>query len=343
MSADTGPSPTRIPTGDRVLEVNDLRVDFITDRGWTPVIEGVSFHVDRGETLGIVGESGSGKSVSSLAVMSLIPNPPGRISGGSIRLLGEELTTASTKHIEDLRGDVMAMVFQEPMSSLNPAYKVGEQIAEVVRRHRGLSRKAALARAVEVLDLVGIPNAARRAKSYPHEFSGGMRQRVMLAMAISCEPQLLIADEPTTALDVTIQAQVLELLRDMRDEFGMALMFITHDLGVVADICDRVIVMYAGQVIEESPIDPLYRQPMHPYTEGLLTSMPQIGGVNERLASIPGSPPVPWAMPTGCRFHPRCPYALEACSSTDISLRRIDSDRSSRCIRSDEIELKGSG
>lgn len=335
-SGDLNPPP------DRILEIDDLQVDFVTDHGWTRVIDGVSLHVDRGETLGVVGESGSGKSVTSLAVMGLLPQPSARVSGGSIRLAGEELTMASTSRMEDLRGDVMAMVFQEPMSSLNPAYKVGEQIAEVVRRHRGVSRKASMKRAIEMLDLVGIPNAARRAQAYPHEFSGGMRQRVMLAMAICCDPQLLIADEPTTALDVTIQAQVLDLLRTMSDELGMALMFITHDLGVVADICDRVVVMYAGEKIEESPIDPMYRQPKHPYTEGLLSSMPQLGVVGERLASIPGTPPAPWEIPDGCRFHPRCPYVKEKCMSGVIELRPLGAGRSARCVRIDELELKGS-
>jgi peptide/nickel transport system ATP-binding protein len=324
-----------------VLEVTDLRVDFVTDRGWTNVIDGVSLHVSPGETLGVVGESGSGKSVTSLAVMGLLPTPGSRVSGGSIKLQGEELTTASRRRIEDLRGDEMAMVFQEPMSSLNPALKIGDQIAEVVRRHRGASKKEGMARAIEVLELVGIPNAARRVRSYPHEFSGGMRQRVMLAMAISCEPRLLIADEPTTALDVTIQAQVLDLLNTMRRELGMAVMFITHDLGVVADICDRVVVMYAGQIVERADIDDLYRTPQHPYTEGLLTAMPQVGDRAERLASIPGTPPVPWAQPSGCRFHPRCPYCVEKCTTGTIPLFEVGAGRESRCVRVDELELKG--
>jgi peptide/nickel transport system ATP-binding protein len=345
----TGTEPT-LATGDRagrsfatdtVLAVSDLEVDFVTDRGWTRVIDGVSLHVAEGETLGLVGESGSGKSVTSLAVMGLLPAQSARVAGGSIQLLGEELTTASRSRVEDLRGESMAMVFQEPMTSLNPAFKIGDQIAQVVRRHRGVSNKLAMQRAVEVLDLVGIPNAARRARSYPHEFSGGMRQRVMLAMAISCEPKLLIADEPTTALDVTIQAQVLDLLRSMRDELGMALLFITHDLGVVADICDRVVVMYAGQKIEESPIDPMYRQPRHPYTEGLLSSMPQIGGLGDRLASIPGTPPVPWELPDGCRFHPRCPYATDECRSGEIELRPVGEGRTARCVRVGELQLRG--
>jgi peptide/nickel transport system ATP-binding protein len=335
-------APSPEPAG-HILEVRDLKVDFVTDRGWTTVVDGVTFHVDAGETLGIVGESGSGKSVTSLAVMGLIPSPPGRISGGTIRLVGDELTTMPKRQLEDLRGDRMAMVFQEPMTSLNPALKVGDQIAEVVRRHRGASKKEAMGRAVEVLELVGIPNAARRVRAYPHEFSGGMRQRVMMAMALSCEPKLLIADEPTTALDVTIQAQVLELLKTMQNEMGMAVMFITHDLGVVADICDRVIVMYAGQVAERADIDDLYRQPRHPYTEGLLTAMPQVGSRTAKLAAIPGVPPVPWALPQGCRFHPRCPYCEPKCKADPVPLFEVGAGRESRCVRVDELDLKGSG
>lgn len=339
-SIDVRPDPDMLDTAP-VLEVTDLEVDFVTDHGWTPILDRVSFTVGRGETVGLVGESGSGKSVTSLATMGLIPSPPGRIRSGSVKLLGRELIGASTREIESIRGNTMAMVFQEPMSSLNPAYKVGDQIAEVVREHRSVSRREAHARAVEMLDLVGIPNAERRARAYPHEFSGGMRQRVMLAMALSCDPQLLIADEPTTALDVTIQAQVLDLLKSMQQEFGMSVMFITHDLGVVADICDRVIVMYAGQIIESAPINDLYRHPKHPYTEGLMTSMPQLDTIGDTLASIPGSPPVPWELPTGCRFHPRCPYATQACTTGTVELVAVGAQRYSRCIRSDELRLEG--
>ncbi len=324
-----------------VLDVRNLSVDFVTDNGWTNVINNVSFQVNPGETLGIVGESGSGKSVTSLAVMGLLPHPQSRISQGQIFLKGEEISAASPKRLEDLRGNDMAMIFQEPMTSLNPAFKVGFQVAESVQRHRGVSRKEAMKRAVEVLDLVGIPNAKRRASSYPHEFSGGMRQRAMIAMAISCDPTLLIADEPTTALDVTIQAQVLELLLQMRTDLGVSIIFITHDLGVVAEVCDRVIVMYAGETVEEAPINDLFRAPMHPYTEGLLIAMPQVGLVGEELASIPGVPPVPWDMPEGCRFNPRCSYAEDACRREPITFVSVGADRNSRCIRTAELNFRG--
>jgi peptide/nickel transport system ATP-binding protein len=306
------------------------------------VREQVSFSVPRGATVGLVGESGSGKSVTSLAVMGLIPTPPGQIAGGSIRLDGKELVGLPERELADLRGNEMSMVFQEPMSSLNPAFTVGDQISETVRRHRGGSRKSGLARAAEMLDLVGIPNARQRVRSYPHEFSGGMRQRVMIAMALSCEPSLLIADEPTTALDVTIQAQILDLLKDMQSELGMTILFITHDLGVVADICDQVLVMYAGQVVERSDVYSLYGRPLHPYTEGLLSSMPQVAAGQQELSSIKGNPPLPWAMPKGCRFHPRCTYALESCTLEPPELLEQDHDRATRCLRIGEITLQGS-
>ena len=325
-----------------VLRVRDLEVQFATDHGWATVVEGVSFDVPKGGTVGLVGESGSGKSVTSLAVMGLIPSPPGRITRGSIELEGQNLVGLSEAELSRLRGNAMSMVFQEPMSSLNPAYTVGDQIRETVRRHRNVSRKQANLRAIEMLDLVGIPNAPRRVNSYPHEFSGGMRQRVMIAMALSCDPALLIADEPTTALDVTIQAQILDLLKSMQAELGMAVLFITHDLGVVADICDEVLVMYAGQIVERSEIFGLYRRPQHPYSEGLLSSMPQIGGRGEELVSIPGTTPAPWAMPAGCRFHPRCSYATEMCRSGDPQLISLPDGRASRCIRVNDLNLRGS-
>jgi oligopeptide/dipeptide ABC transporter ATP-binding protein len=247
----------------------------------------------------------------------------------------------SPKELEAVRGAQVANIFQEPMTSLNPAFTVGEQIAEMVRRHQKVDRKAAWARAVEMLDRVGIPNPARRAKEYPHQFSGGMRQRVMIAMAVSCEPKLLIADEPTTALDVTIQAQVLELLKDMQTEFGMSVVFITHDLGVVAQVCDRVVVLYGGRVMEQSGIDDLYYRPVHPYTEGLLTAMPQIGPRSGRLASIPGSTPVPSALPAGCAFGPRCPYVLDECRSGPVPLTELAGGRASRCVRVHDLTLVG--
>ena len=329
--------------GERpLLEVESLEVDFATENGWVNIIDNVSFSLERGTTLGLVGESGSGKSVTSLAVMGLIPTPPGRIRGGSIRFDGRELLGQPERSMQDIRGHEMAMIFQEPATSLNPAFQVGDQVAEMVRRHLGASRKEAWARAVDALGAVGIPDPKRRAKAYPHEFSGGMRQRVMIAMAISCEPRLLIADEPTTALDVTIQAQVLTLLHELRDELGMALLLITHDLGVVAQVCDKALVMYAGQIVERADVAEMYSNPRHPYAEGLLVSMPQVAPRSkERLASIPGSPPMPWAFPSGCRFHPRCPYSDERCSGDAVELVTLSPTRSSRCVRVDELDLKG--
>jgi oligopeptide/dipeptide ABC transporter ATP-binding protein len=325
----------------RILEVEDLAVEFLTDHGWVRVVDGVSFSLSPGETLGLVGESGSGKTVTSLSVMQLIPRPPGRIAGGRIRFDGRDLAGLPEAALEDLRGNDIAMVFQESMTSLNPAFTIGDQIGEAVRRHRGVSRKAARERAVEVLDLVQIPHPRERLGAYPHEFSGGMRQRAAIAMALACEPKLLIADEPTTALDVTIQAQILDLLRSLQDRFGMAILFVTHNLGVVADICDRVAVMYAGRIVEHAGVFDLFERPRHPYTEGLLQSMPQLGERGKRLAAIPGTPPMPWEMPEGCRFHPRCPYAEPACTEENVTLLELEDARQSRCRRVHELTLAG--
>ena len=318
-------------SGRDVLVVEDLAVDFATSDGRVTVVEDVSFCLGSGETLAIVGESGSGKSVTSLACMGLLP-PGGRVRSGSVELHGRDLVPLSRRQLEDVRGDRIAMIFQEPMTSLNPAFRVGDQISEVVRRHRDVGSDAAATRAVEVLDLVGIPRAKERARDYPHEFSGGMRQRVMIAMALACDPNVVIADEPTTALDVTIQAQVLDLLRSMRDELDMGLLFITHDLGVVADIADRVMVMYGGQTVETAPVDELFRQPQHPYTEGLLRSMPTSVRRGERLATIPGQPPPPQRLPPGCRFEPRCPYATARCTEAPPPLLPVGEGQESRCI-----------
>jgi peptide/nickel transport system ATP-binding protein len=276
--------------------------------------------------------------------MGLIPQPPGRIPSGSIKLEGVDLLTLSKKQLEDIRGDRMSMIFQEPMTSLNPAYTVGDQIAETMRRHLGLSRKDARKRAVDMLTRVHIPNAARRTKSYPHEFSGGMRQRVMIAMALCCEPTLLIADEPTTALDVTVQAQVLELIKEIQQDMGMAILFITHDLGVVADVCDRVVVMYAGQVVEQAPAEEVFHRPSHPYTDGLLRSMPAMAARTGKLHSIAGHPPMVGAFPSGCRFHPRCTFAIDECRSGpsgDVALEAVTATQISRCLRVGEITLGG--
>ena len=339
----SGTGASRRPDpGEPVLTVENLTVEFLTDVGWSTVVEDVSFHVGAGETLGIVGESGSGKTVTSMAVMGLVPQPPGRIRSGQIRLEGMDLLGLSSKQLEDVRGDRVSMIFQEPMTSLNPAYTVGDQIAETMRRHLGLSRKESRARAVDMLSRVHIPNAARRAKAYPHEFSGGMRQRVMIAMALCCEPTLLIADEPTTALDVTVQAQVLALIREIQADMGMSILFITHDLGVVADVCDRVVVMYAGQVVEHAPADELFHTPSHPYTDGLLKSMPAMAARTGQLHSIDGHPPMVGAMPTGCRFHPRCVHAIDACKQGDsgsIPLIQVTPTQDSRCIRVGELDL----
>ncbi len=324
-----------------ILQVQDLEVEFLTDHGWVTVVDGVSFDVHAGETLGLVGESGSGKTVTSLSIMRLIPSPPGRIRAGRILFQGRDLAAMSEAELSDLRGNDIAMVFQESMTSLNPAFTIGDQIAEVVRRHRSCSRRQARDRAIEVLELVQIPHPAERLDSYPHEFSGGMRQRAAIAMALACDPKLLIADEPTTALDVTVQAQVLDLLRHLQDELGMAVLFVTHNLGVVADLCDRVTVMYAGRIAETATVDALFAEPRHPYTEGLLQSMPQLGERGQRLPSIPGTPPMPWMMPAGCRFHPRCPYAETACEAEHVPLVDVDTSHQTRCRRVHQLKLQG--
>ncbi|WP_208379027.1 ABC transporter ATP-binding protein [Cumulibacter soli] len=329
------------PVADPLLRFDELSVDFATEFGWANVVDQVSFEVGRNEIVGLVGESGSGKSVTSLSILGLIPQPPGRISHGHIWYGAEDLTQISANRMRTIRGNEISMIFQEPMTSLNPAFTVGDQIAEAYRLHRKASRRVAMDRAVEMLDLVGIPNPGRRAKDYPHEFSGGMRQRAMIAMALVCDPQLLIADEPTTALDVTIQAQILELLFKLREEIGMGIIFITHDLGVVAEICDKVVVMYAGQTVEKAVGHDLFVEPRHPYTHGLLTSMPQLGPRDKRLASIPGRTPEPWAMPEGCRFNPRCSFAQEQCRDDALEMIQLGDSRSTRCIRSHELTLEG--
>jgi oligopeptide/dipeptide ABC transporter ATP-binding protein len=314
-----------------LLEVRDLTVRFRTERGEFAAVDRLSFAVAPGEFLGIVGESGSGKSVTARAVMGLI-QPPGRVTSGSIRFDGEELVGRPDVELERLRGKRMAMIFQEPMSSLNPVFTVGEQIAEAVRRHDRLPRRAAWSRAVEMLAKVGIPSPDERATSYPHQLSGGMRQRVMIAMALACDPEILIADEPTTALDVTIQAQILDLLRQLRRELGLTMLLITHDLGVVAEHADRVIVMYSGRVIEQSPTSPLFARPLHPYTSGLLDSIPDLDHTIEELPAIEGVVPSPLALPPGCRFAPRCRYVEEACTLADPPLRALG-DRATACRR----------
>jgi peptide/nickel transport system ATP-binding protein len=328
-----------------LLEVENLSVEFGTQHGRLRVVDGVSFSLDEGETLGLVGESGSGKSVSSLAVMGLIPPRVGRVTADVLRFGGRELLSAPREELRRMRGSEMAMIFQEPMTSLNPAFTVGNQIAETVRAHRGVSRKQAWSRAREMLELVGIPDPDRRLKDYPHAFSGGMRQRAMIAMALANDPKLLIADEPTTALDVTIQAQILELMKTLQRELGTAIVFVTHDLGVVAEICDRVVVMYAGQVVEQSGVDRLYRTPGHPYTEGLMASMPQVAEPGSPLRVIPGQVPPPDAWPAGCRFAPRCSYAAAECEEGAIAIVEVGGPEGralARCCRTHELELAGS-
>ncbi|GAB3306800.1 ATP-binding cassette domain-containing protein [Epidermidibacterium keratini] len=335
------PATSARTPSEGLLQVEGLSIDFATDHGWANVVNQVSFDIGPGRILGLVGESGSGKTVTSLSILGLIPTPPGRISNGHIWYAGEDLTAISDERLREIRGNEISMIFQEPMTSLNPAFTIGDQIGEAWRVHRGGKRATADKRAAEMLDLVGIPNATRRLRDYPHEFSGGMRQRAMIAMALVCDPKLLIADEPTTALDVTVQAQILELLLRLRDETGTGIIFITHDLGVVAELCDEVAVMYAGQIVETAVGAELFQQPKHPYSEGLLTAMPQLGPRGQRLASIPGRTPEPWAMPDGCRFHPRCGYAQDRCKTGAIELRQLGDTREARCVRADELDLEG--
>ncbi len=323
----------QVVQSESLLTVEDLRTWFLTDQGVARAVDGVSFDVRPQETLGIVGESGCGKTVTSLSILGLLPQPPAQIQeGSSIRFRGEELVGAAEKRMRSLRGNEISMIFQEPMSSLNPVYRVGDQIGEALRLHRGLDRRGARAEAVRLLTEVGIPEPHRRVDEYPHQLSGGMRQRVMIAMALSCEPKLLIADEPTTALDVTIQAQILELLASLRDSHGMAVLLITHDLGVVAEVCDRVVVMYAGQVVETGTVYEIFQDPKHPYTRGLLESLPSVEDPGQRLQSIPGTVPNPIAWPDGCRFQDRCAVAGEGCERAQ-TLHELGPDRSARCWR----------
>ena len=297
-----------------LLEVRGLTTSFATGRGEVTAIEDISFSLNEGEVLGIVGESGSGKSVTALTIMGLLPQPPARIAAGEVRFAGEVLTRLSDARMQKIRGPGIAMVFQEPMTSLNPVFTIGDQVMETIRAHDRIGAAALRARALEMLERVGIPSAARRLDDYPHQLSGGQRQRVMLAIALACRPRLLIADEPTTALDVTIQAQILDLLLDLRDEFGMAVIVITHNMGVVAETADRVLVMYAGRIVEEAPVAALFDRPLHPYTRGLLACVPSLDDDRDRLLAIPGSLPDPARRPPGCRFAPRCPHAVPACT-----------------------------
>ena len=314
-----------------LLRVENLRTWFHSGDRPIRAVDGVDFELGAGQTLGIVGESGSGKSVSALSIMRLI-EPPGEIRDGSkILFEGRDLTTLSDREMETIRGNEISMIFQEPMTSLNPVYSVGEQIAEAVRIHQGMGKRQAMERAQAMLELVGIPEAGRRVKDYPHQLSGGMRQRVMIAIALACNPKLIIADEPTTALDVTIQAQILELMVELRERLGMSILLITHDLGVVAEMCDDVVVMYAGRVVERGPVAEVFTSPQHPYTEALLQSIPLLGMTQtEPLRVIRGTVPSPLDWPPGCRFSPRCDYAFEHCLEEQPPLFRLD-DRLSAC------------
>jgi len=318
-----------------LLEVKNLRTQFRTRAGVVRAVDGVSFYLGEGELLGLVGESGCGKSITALSVMRLV-GAPGKIVGGEILFAGENLLTASDERMREIRGDDVAMIFQDPMTSLNPVYTVGEQIAEALRLHRKLNRKQAREAAVEAMREVAIPDPGRRADDYPHQLSGGMRQRVMIAMALACDPRLLIADEPTTALDVTIQAQILELIDELRKTRNLAVLLITHDLGVVAEVADRVAVMYTGRIVEESPVGELFARPKHPYTEGLLRSVPKLteAGVKRagRLSTIEGTVPKPTNLPEGCHFAPRCPHRMPRCTEGDLPLYQLGGGVSVRCV-----------
>jgi oligopeptide transport system ATP-binding protein len=299
---------------DVILSVQDLKTWFNTDDGIVKAVDGVSYELRRGETLGLVGESGCGKSVSCLSVMQLIPSPPGKIVAGKALLDGRNIFELPDPEVRRIRGGRISMIFQDPMTSLNPFLRISTQMVETIRLHQGLGREEARAKAVEMLKMVGIPNPAKRVDDYPHQFSGGMRQRVMIAMALSCTPEILIADEPTTALDVTIQAQILELIKDLSRRLGTAVILITHDLGVVAGMCDHICVMYAGRIVEKAPVDELYREPKHPYTRGLIQSVPRLDRAGrQRLHSIEGQPPSLIELPDVCTFHPRCAHAMDIC------------------------------
>jgi len=316
-----------------LLEVRDLDVRFATDDGEFRAVAGVSFALEAGRTLGIVGESGCGKSVTALSIMGLVPRPPGHIAGGEIRFDGTDLLRLPADAMRELSGDRIAMIFQEPMTSLNPAFTIGDQIAEGILRHRKAGKAAAKAHALEMLRRVRIPSPERRYDDYPHRLSGGMRQRAMIAMALACGPRLLIADEPTTALDVTIQAQILDLMRTLRDETGTSIILITHDLGVIAELADDVAVMYAGRVVEQAPVAALFGQPQHPYTIGLLGSIPKLHLEQQRLAAIEGQVPSPLRPVTGCAFHPRCPFADDACRRAVPPLAPVGAGHAAACFR----------
>lgn len=321
---------------DLLLDLRNLQTYFFTSDGLAKAVDGVSYQLHRGETLGVVGESGCGKSVSALSVLRLVPDPPGRTVGGEIFFEGTNLLTLSRAEMRRIRGNEIAMIFQEPMTSLNPVFTIGNQIAEAIILHQGLSKRDALGKSIDMLKKVGIPSPERRVHEYPHQLSGGMRQRAMIAMALSCNPKLLIADEPTTALDVTIQAQILDLMFGLKEELGMAIMLITHNLGVVAETARRVVVMYSGKVVEEGPVLEIFKAPQHPYTQGLLRSLPRLeekaAGKKVRLQEIIGIVPSPYNLPTGCKFHPRCPKAQAICREKEPPLEQLPGRHYSACF-----------
>jgi len=316
----------------RVLEVNDLVTRFYTPEGVVHAVNGVSFHLEEGETLGIVGESGCGKSVSVLSILRLIPEPPGRVERGEAVFMGKNLLALPKSELRLIRGSQIAMIFQDPMTSLNPVMTIGKQVMEPMIEHLGMTETQGRNRVIELLGMVGIPQASERFEDFPHQFSGGMRQRVMIAMALSCNPKILIADEPTTALDVTIQAQIIDLVKELKDKMGMSVIWITHDLGIIAGLADRVMVMYAGYAVERAAVSPLYADPRHPYTLGLLGSLPRVDGRHaRRLVNIDGRPPDLLQEPTNCPFAPRCSYAMETCWESNPALREVETDHEIAC------------
>lgn len=323
---------------ETILNINELRTHFFTDDGEIPAVDGVSLHINKGEIVGIVGESGCGKSVTSLSIMQLVPDPPGKIVSGSIDFKGENLVKVNNKRMKKIRGKEIAMIFQEPMTSLNPLFTIGNQLRESIRIHEKVSKKEAHQKSINLLKLVGLPRAEEVINEYPHQLSGGMRQRVMIAMAMACEPELLIADEPTTALDVTIQAQILDLMRKLNADKNTAILLITHDLGVVAEMCDRVIVMYAGQVVEEGTVRDVLKNPEHPYTKGLIRSLPRLDEKNQKLYSIKGTVPRPKMGRTGCRFAPRCEFVFGRCVKENPELYPLENNRLSRCFLHEELK-----
>jgi oligopeptide transport system ATP-binding protein len=337
---EPGPERAGRPAG-RLLEVEDLRVEFRTDDGVAKVINGVTYHVDAGETVAVLGESGSGKSVTAQAIMGILDTPPGFVTGGQIRFHGTDMLTMSAEQRRKIRGEGIAMIFQDALSALNPVFTVGFQIAEQFRFRRGMSRKDAKKRATELLDVVKIPNAKQRVTEYPHQFSGGMRQRVMIAMSLALDPEVLIADEPTTALDVTVQAQIMDLLAEIQRERQMGLILITHDLGVVAGVADRIAVMYAGRIVEEANVFDLYAKPCHPYTLALLNSIPRLDLKGQQLNTIKGLPPNLTRIPPGCAFHPRCAFMREdPCTAVIPPLLALDPTRASACHFAEELAAR---